>query len=154
MILDDDETLSITNFAENAIKMLEQALEQKHVAYAALFLELEKERNAAASTTDEAIAMVLCLQEKMASVEMEARQYKRIIEEKSSYDVEEMNILKEILVTRELEKHFLEKRVKAYSSRKHKFSENAIYLESEEQEQNSSASQQEEKVTKTIKLVT
>ncbi|KAH7857190.1 hypothetical protein Vadar_010008 [Vaccinium darrowii] len=148
---DDDETLSITNFTENAIKMLEQALEQKHVAYAALFLELEKERNAAASTTDEAIAMVLCLQEKMASVEMEARQYKRIIEEKLSYDAEEMNILKEILVRRELEKHFLEKRVEAYSSRKHKFSENAIYLESGEQEKNSSASPQEEKVTKTIK---
>lgn len=99
---------------QNAIRILKQALEEEHAGRAALFLELEKERNAAASAADEAMAMILRLQEEKASVEMEARQYQRIIEEKSAYDAEEMNILKEILVRRELEKHFLEKEVEAY----------------------------------------
>lgn len=45
---------------------------------------------------------------------MEARQYHRMIEEKSAYDLEEMNILKEILLRREREKHFLEKEVETY----------------------------------------
>ncbi|GFZ10667.1 zein-binding protein [Actinidia rufa] len=99
---------------KNAIRILEQTLDEEHAARAALYLELEKERSAAASAADEAMAMILRLQEEKASIEMEARQYKRIIEEKSAYDAEEMNILKEILLMREREKHCLEKEVEAY----------------------------------------
>ena len=58
--------------------------------------------------------MILRLQEEKASIEMELRQYQRMIEEKSAYDEEEMNILKEIVLRREREKHFLEKEVEAY----------------------------------------
>lgn len=99
---------------KNAIQLLELALEEEQASRAALYLELEKERNAAATAADEAMAMILRLQEEKASIEMEARQYQRIIEEKSAYDAEEMNILKEILVRRETEKHFLEKEVETY----------------------------------------
>ncbi|PSR98462.1 Myosin-binding protein [Actinidia chinensis var. chinensis] len=99
---------------KNAIRILEQALDEEHAARAALYLELEKERSAAASAADEAMAMILRLQEEKASIEMEARQYQRIIEEKSAYDAEEMNILEEILLMREKEKHCLEKEVEAY----------------------------------------
>ncbi|KAD7478051.1 hypothetical protein E3N88_01187 [Mikania micrantha] len=63
---------------------------------------------------NEAMLMILRLQEEKASIEMEARQYQRMIEEKSAYDEEEMNILKEIVLRREREKHFLEKEVEAY----------------------------------------
>ncbi|XVE72757.1 hypothetical protein DITRI_Ditri11bG0064200 [Diplodiscus trichospermus] len=98
----------------NWIRMLEQALEEEKAAHAALYLELEKERAAAASAADEALAMILRLQEDKASIEMEARQYQRMIEEKFAYDEEEMNILKEILVRREKENHLLEKEVEAY----------------------------------------
>ncbi|KAF6163104.1 hypothetical protein GIB67_013803 [Kingdonia uniflora] len=98
----------------NAIRVLEQALEEEYSARAALYLELDKERSAAASAADEAMAMILRLQKEKASVEMEARQYQRMIEEKSAYDAEEMNILTEILVRREREKLFLEKEVEAY----------------------------------------
>ena len=80
----------------------------------ALYAELEKERSAAASAADEAMAMILRLQEEKASVEMEARQYQRMIEAKAAYDAEEMEILKEILLRREREKHFLENEVEAY----------------------------------------
>ncbi|OMO93027.1 hypothetical protein CCACVL1_06673 [Corchorus capsularis] len=99
---------------KNAIRLLEQALEEEHAARTALYLELEKERSAAATAADEAMAMILRLQEEKATIEMEARQYQRMIEEKSSYDAEEMNILKEILLRREREKHFLEKEVECY----------------------------------------
>ncbi|KAF2285662.1 hypothetical protein GH714_006300 [Hevea brasiliensis] len=100
--------------AKNTVRLLEQALEEEHAARAVLYIELEKERSAAASAADEAMAMILRLQEEKASIEMEARQCQRIIEEKYAYDAEEMNILKEILVRREREKHYLEKEVEAY----------------------------------------
>ncbi|XP_058001247.1 myosin-binding protein 3 isoform X2 [Hevea brasiliensis] len=100
--------------AKNTVRLLEQALEEEHAARAVLYIELEKERSAAASAADEAMAMILRLQEEKASIEMEARQCQRIIEEKYAYDAEEMNILKEILVRREREKYYLEKEVEAY----------------------------------------
>ncbi|XP_042514001.1 uncharacterized protein LOC122088744 [Macadamia integrifolia] len=99
---------------KNVIRILEQALEEEQGAHAALDMELEKERIAAATAADEAMAMILRLQKDKASTEMEARQYQRMIEEKSAYDAEEMDILKEILVRREKEKYFLEKEVETY----------------------------------------
>ncbi|KAJ8539727.1 hypothetical protein K7X08_013979 [Anisodus acutangulus] len=104
-----------SNFDEkNRIRLLERALEHEQEARAALCIELEKERNAAASAADEAMAMILRLQEEKASIEMDARQYQRLIEEKSAFEAEEMNILTEILVRTEREKHFLEKELEVY----------------------------------------
>ncbi|KAK4425271.1 putative myosin-binding protein 5 [Sesamum alatum] len=105
---------SFSGDEKSTIRLLEQTLEEERNARAALYVELEKERSAAASAADEAMAMILRLQEEKASIEMEARQYQRMIEEKSVYDAEEMDILKEIILRREKEKHFLEKEVEAY----------------------------------------
>ncbi|KAJ0702962.1 putative GTD-binding domain-containing protein [Helianthus annuus] len=99
---------------DKMIVILTRELEESEAARSALYVELEKERNAAATAADEAMSMILRLQEDKASIEMEARQYQRMIEEKSAYDEEEMNILKEIVLRREREKHFLEKEVDAY----------------------------------------
>ncbi|XP_048140899.1 uncharacterized protein LOC115743391 isoform X2 [Rhodamnia argentea] len=99
---------------KDTVRPLEQILEEERSACHALYLELEKERNAAATAADEAMAMILRLQADKSSIEMEARQYQRMIEEKSAYDAEEMNILKEILLRRERERHFLEKEVESY----------------------------------------
>ena len=112
------EALPVAEFRSNSdetntIQILEQALEEERTAHAALYLELEKERCAAATAADETMAMILRLQEEKALIGMEAKQYQRLIEEKSAYDAEEMNILKEILLRREREKHFLEKDVEA-----------------------------------------
>ncbi|KAF8088504.1 hypothetical protein N665_0538s0005 [Sinapis alba] len=104
---------------------LEQMLAEERASRAALALELEKERNAAATAADEALGMILRLQEEKASIEMEARQYQRMIEEKSAFDAEEMSILKEILLRREREKHFLENEVDTYRQ---------MFLETEQQE--------------------
>ncbi|KAK7846597.1 myosin-binding protein 2 [Quercus suber] len=112
------EALPVAEFRSNSdetntILVLEQALEEERTAHSALYLELEKERSAAATAADETMAMILRLQEEKALIGMEAKQYQRLIEEKSAYDAEEMNILKEILLRREREKHFLEKEVEA-----------------------------------------
>ncbi|CAN4104569.1 unnamed protein product [Withania somnifera] len=99
---------------EHRIRLLERALEHEKEARYALCLELGKERNAAASAADEAMAMILRLQEEKASIEMDAHQYQRLIEEKSAFEAEEMNILTEILLRSEREKHFLEKELEVY----------------------------------------
>ncbi|CAL9225184.1 unnamed protein product [Arabidopsis halleri] len=106
--------LTYSGMTQKTIEILEQVLAEERAAHASLALELEKERNAAASAADEALGMILRLQEEKASIEMEARQYQRMIEEKSAFDAEEMIILKEILLRREREKHFLEKEVDTY----------------------------------------
>ncbi|XP_050373474.1 uncharacterized protein LOC126791112 [Argentina anserina] len=102
------------NNDKTTVRVLEQALDEEHTARTALYYELEKERSAASTAADEAMAMILRLQEEKASIEMEARHYQRMIQEKSAYDAEEMNILKEIVLRREREKHFLEKEVEYY----------------------------------------
>lgn len=99
---------------ENETRLLKEALEEERAACMTLYVELEKERAAAATAADEAMAMILRLQEDKASVQMEARQYHRMIEEKFTYDEEEMKILKEILVKKEQEIHFLEKELEEY----------------------------------------
>ncbi|CAD5327760.1 unnamed protein product [Arabidopsis thaliana] len=96
------------------VRLLEVAIEEERVAKAALVVELEQERAASASAADEAMAMILRLQADKASLEMEGKQYERMIDEKFAYDEEEMNILKEILFKREREKHFLEKELETY----------------------------------------
>ncbi|KAG7543097.1 GTD-binding domain [Arabidopsis thaliana x Arabidopsis arenosa] len=106
--------LTYSGMTQKTIEILEQVLAEERAARASLALELEKERNAAASAADEALGMILRLQEEKAWIEMEARQYQRMIEEKSAFDAEEMSILKEILLRREREKHFLEKEVDTY----------------------------------------
>ncbi|WCJ33208.1 hypothetical protein M5689_014584 [Euphorbia peplus] len=102
------------NNAKNTIRLLQEALEEEHAARSVLYVELDKERNAASTAADEAMAMILRLQEEKASIEMESRQRQRIVEDRYAYDEEEMDILKEILVRREKEKYFLEKEVEAY----------------------------------------
>ncbi|XP_028808531.1 probable myosin-binding protein 6 isoform X2 [Neltuma alba] len=106
--------VQVVESGESRIKMLEAALEEEKAAYAALCLELEKERSAAATAADEAMAMISRLQEEKAFIEIETRQYQRMIEERVAYEEEEMNILQEILIRRERENHFLEKELETY----------------------------------------
>jgi hypothetical protein len=108
------DNVQIVGNEDKRIKMLENALEEEKAAYASLYLELEKERAAAASAADEAMAMISRLQEEKALMEMEMRQYERIIEERVAYDEEEMNIMQEILIRREKENLFLEKELESY----------------------------------------
>jgi Zein-binding len=91
------------------IQTLKKALEKERLLRIALTLELEKERNASSSAADEAMAMILRLQKEKSEIEIETRQYRRMTEEKSVYDLQEMEILKEIIIRREMENFSLEK---------------------------------------------
>ncbi|KAK8464517.1 hypothetical protein PHAVU_010G018600 [Phaseolus vulgaris] len=108
------DNVQIDRNEEDRFKMLEMALEEEKAAYTALYLELDKERASAATAADETMAMILRLQEEKASLEMEMRQYQRMIEERVAYDEEEMDILQEILIRRERENHFLEEELESY----------------------------------------
>ncbi|CAN1131221.1 Myosin-binding protein 2 [Linum perenne] len=112
-IVEDGMTDSVVNYM-NTIRNLEQALEEEKAARTLLYQELEKERAASASAADEAMAMILRLQEEKASLKMELRQSQRMVEEKFAYDEVEMNMLHEILIRREREIHFLEKEVEEF----------------------------------------
>ncbi|KAJ7961522.1 myosin-binding protein 3-like [Quillaja saponaria] len=113
-ISNDQEKMETVANKMTVIRMLEQALEEEKAAHTALCIELEKERAAAASAADEAMAMILRLQKEKASIEMETRQYLRMIEERFAYDEEEKFILQEMLIRRERENHFLEQKIEAY----------------------------------------
>ncbi|XP_010459439.2 PREDICTED: uncharacterized protein LOC104740518 [Camelina sativa] len=60
--------------------------------------ELEKERRAAESATEEAMAMLLKLRMEKSVVEMEAKQYKRVAEQKQAYDQEVIQSLQWMLM--------------------------------------------------------
>ncbi|KAM0940227.1 putative GTD-binding domain-containing protein [Dioscorea sansibarensis] len=97
------------------INKLRKALEEEQDACAALYVELEKDRSAAETAADEAMSMILKLQEEKAELEMEARQNERMVEEKNAYIEQEMELLKEIIVEREKEKLALEKELESSS---------------------------------------
>ncbi|CAK9870604.1 unnamed protein product [Sphagnum jensenii] len=92
--------------------LLLKALTVEREAQAALYHELEKERNAAATAANEAMAMITRLQEEKALVQMEARQYQRMVEEKTMYDQEAMEVLKEVIARHEEEKNELEEEIR------------------------------------------
>ncbi|OWM82890.1 hypothetical protein CDL15_Pgr005290 [Punica granatum] len=106
-----EETAETVTDESNKVRMLEKALEEVKAAYNALVLELDQERSAAGTAAEEAMAMISRLQNEKASIEMEVRQNQRMVDEKLAYDEEEMNILKEILVRREMENFVLENEV-------------------------------------------
>lgn len=60
--------------------------------------ELEKERRAAESAAEEAMAMLLKLRLEKSTVEMEANQYKRVAEQKQVYDQEVIQSLQWMLM--------------------------------------------------------
>lgn len=91
---------------------LMEALQSERDTLAALYSELEEERNASATAASEALAMISRLQEEKAAVQMEARQFQRMVLEKAMYDQEAIEVLKEILAKREEEKIVLEDEIR------------------------------------------
>lgn len=60
-------------------------------------MELEKERRAASSAADEAMAKILLLSNEKGLVEREARMYREMAEQKQAYDREVIDNLKWII---------------------------------------------------------
>ncbi|XP_047971637.1 probable myosin-binding protein 5 [Salvia hispanica] len=86
----------------------------------ALYMELDEERSASAVAANNAMAMITRLQEEKAAVQMEALQYKRMMEGQAEYDQEAMQRMKDMLMKREEEikvmvGYELEEQVERYS---------------------------------------
>ncbi|PIA51956.1 hypothetical protein AQUCO_01000077v1 [Aquilegia coerulea] len=72
------------------------------------YIELEKERTAAGSAANEALAMILRLQNELSSSQMQFNQYQRLAEQKQLHDQEVIHCLRWIVLKHESERSFLE----------------------------------------------
>ncbi|MCO5595981.1 hypothetical protein L7F22_050033 [Adiantum nelumboides] len=92
----------------NEVLVLKEALRGEKEAHRALQAELDEERNAASSAANEAMSMIARLQEEKAAVLMEARQFKRMAEERELHNQEAIFLLKDMLMNKEEEALALE----------------------------------------------
>ena len=93
-------------------KELMEALKAEREALAALYVELDQERNSSATAASEALAMISRLQEEKAALQLEARQFQRMVMENVLYDQEAIEVLQDIIVNHEEEKTVLEDEVR------------------------------------------
>ncbi|XP_077215454.1 zein-binding protein (Protein of unknown function, DUF593) [Tasmannia lanceolata] len=100
--------------AETEVSDLKETLLSQHQVIQKLSLELEREREASATAVNEALSMILRLQGERAAEKMEARQYKRMAEEKMDHAEESLAIFEEIMYRKDMEIASLEFQVEAY----------------------------------------
>ncbi|XP_073104310.1 uncharacterized protein [Elaeis guineensis] len=100
--------------ADNEVAVLKEALCNQYIIIKKLYMELEEEREASATAASESLSMILRLQREKAVEKMEARQYKRMAEEKMHHADECLAILKEIMQQKEMEISILKYQLQAY----------------------------------------
>ncbi|KAK7337352.1 hypothetical protein VNO77_17919 [Canavalia gladiata] len=101
----------------NECVALRQAVGSQQKSIQDLYAELEEERNAASSAANETMSMILRLQREKAELQMEARQFKRFVEERMSHDQQEILTLEDLLYKREQAIQSLTCEVQAYKHR-------------------------------------
>ncbi|KAL2935955.1 putative myosin-binding protein 6, partial [Bienertia sinuspersici] len=88
---------------EIILTRLKKQVRSDRKSLVALYMELDEERGASAVAANNAMAMITRLQAEKASVQMEALQYQRMMEEQAEYDKEDIQLLKDILNKKEEE---------------------------------------------------
>ncbi|KAK7396801.1 hypothetical protein VNO78_17960 [Psophocarpus tetragonolobus] len=101
----------------NECDALREAVSSQQKSIQDLYVELEEERNAASSAANETMSMILRLQREKAELQMEARQFKRLVEERTTHDHQELLALEDLLYRREQAIHSLTCEVQAYKHR-------------------------------------
>ncbi|RWW86066.1 hypothetical protein BHE74_00005196 [Ensete ventricosum] len=101
----------------NEAAALREALISHQQSVQKLLTELEEERSAAASAATEAMSMILRLQREKAEAQMEARQFKRLADEKMAHDQQEIASLEDLLFKRDQAVQALSCEVQAYRHR-------------------------------------
>lgn len=101
--------------SQSEVFQLREALKSQKKALHSLYIELEKERCASATAANEAMAMITRLQEEKAAAFMEARQYKRMTEEKESHHQEAIASLRQTILDKEDDLLALQDQIEAYS---------------------------------------
>ncbi|PIN01489.1 hypothetical protein CDL12_26004 [Handroanthus impetiginosus] len=98
-------------------KLIKIELQKANAAYA----ELMKERAASASAAEEAMTMILRLQNEKSLVEMELSQYRRLAEEKQIHDQEVIKSLQWLVCRHESERSLLEYQLKVCRNKLKRF---------------------------------
>ncbi|MCI16816.1 kinesin-related protein 8-like, partial [Trifolium medium] len=99
---------------ESIVDQLKRQIEYDKKCMDDLQRELEEERNASAIAANEAMSMITRLQEEKASLQMEAHQYLRMMEEQAEYDNEEIEKINDLLTEKEKEIQDLEAELEFY----------------------------------------
>ncbi|XP_061370862.1 myosin-binding protein 3-like [Gastrolobium bilobum] len=107
----DDEDLEDETFDVMALRKMVKMERQRFNAACA---EIEKERGAASSAAEEAMAMILRLQSEKSSVEIQANQFRRMVEQKQDYDQEVIESLRWTVMQHESQKSLLEDQLGIY----------------------------------------
>ncbi|KAL8168087.1 hypothetical protein V2J09_009586 [Rumex salicifolius] len=102
------------NCIEANMKPLMETLRHQQDLLQQLYTELDVEREASATATNESLSMILRLQGEKAAVEMEASQYKRIAEEKMFHAQETLETFRDLIYQKEMQIASLEFQVQAY----------------------------------------
>ncbi|CAI8617272.1 unnamed protein product [Vicia faba] len=117
----DGSVISDIECGEVTLDKLKSALKSERKALKTLYAELEEERNASAVAANQTMAMINRLQEEKAAMQMEALQYQRMMDEQSEYDQEAMQLLNDLMLKREKEKHEVEKELEVYRKKVHEY---------------------------------
>lgn len=117
----DGSVISDIECGEVTFEKLKSALKSERKALKTLYAELEEERNASAIAANQTMAMINRLQEEKAAMQMEALQYQRMMDEQSEYDQEAMQLLNDLMLKREKEKHEVEKELEVYRKKVHEY---------------------------------
>jgi hypothetical protein len=82
----EDNAGETSDSEEGNVQYLRRRLKDERLLKQVALEELEKERHAAASAADEAMAKIACLRSEKALVEREARQFQEMMKQKQMYD--------------------------------------------------------------------
>ncbi|KAI3726924.1 hypothetical protein L1987_66731 [Smallanthus sonchifolius] len=102
---------------DSNLKQLKKQARLDQKSLQLLSMELEEERSAAAVAANNAMAMITRLQAEKASVQMEALQYQRMMEEQAEYDQEAIQVLEDLLVKRDEYVRVMESELGSYRER-------------------------------------
>ncbi|CAL0304944.1 unnamed protein product [Lupinus luteus] len=110
-------TFSAITRTQSDVAAMKDMLNAQQQLLQKLCIELDKEREASASATSEALDMIMRLQGEKAAVKMEASHYKRMAEEKIGHVEATLEFFEELMYKKEMEIASLEFQIQAY---KHK----------------------------------
>lgn len=96
------------------LNRLKKQVHLDHDSLMAVYMELDKERSAAAVAANNAMAMITRIQEEKAAIQMEALQYQRMMEEQAEYDEEALQIMRDLLIKKEDDMKVLQAELQAY----------------------------------------
>ncbi|KAH6758393.1 hypothetical protein C2S51_018628 [Perilla frutescens var. frutescens] len=96
------------------LNRLKKQVHLDHDSLMAVYMELDKERSAAAVAANNAMAMITRIQQEKAAIQMEALQYQRMMEEQAEYDEEALQIMRDLLIKKEDDLRAMESELDSY----------------------------------------